>query len=709
MYKKSLLSASIVLALAPSVHAEEYALFDEVVVSASRTEQQLEDVAGSVSVVTADDIENNMTSGLEDVFKYTPGVTIQSNSRQGVQSINIRGMEGNRIKVLVDGVSQTNQFTPSGTQSYNFINSSRVDVDTDLLKSVEIVKGAASSLYGSDAIGGIVAFETIDPQDLLDGRESGGHLKFNYSSASNTFSESVAVAKKFDDLEALVAFTRRDGDELDNFGTPDKQETANNNLLVKLDYKVNDDHRVKFTGNVIHNTVDTDLTSTSYTNYTGDDTTEQQQIGIEHIWNTNAQFADTLTWQLDWLKKEENGVTNRTSNGGMFLPTAGNVQKKDYIYEDKGIQFDLQLDKSFSVGNAEHYLIYGAEYSDKDIKNLNNEYNSIDADKVIFYIPAASETRYGFFVQDEITLGNLVVTPGIRFDSFETDPGDASANPSGNDQSEYKKYSDSALTGRIGTVYTLDEQNKVFAQISQGFRAPDFQELYYSFGNPAHGYINSPNPNLEAEESVSYELGWRHNTNVSSSEISLFYSDYDNFIDSQIVSGSNTPTDPSVYKNVNIDEAKIKGIEASNTFYWDEIAPVEGFSSRIAAVYTEGEDHEGKPLNSVNPWNAIVGVNYDSPTGSWGTSFSVSYTAGKDAKDINSSGSSDEYITISSATVADLTAYYVPVEDLTLRAGIFNLADKEYYNWNDVRGLTEENKDLTQAGRNWAITAKYEF
>lgn len=175
MYKQSLLSASIVLALSStSAFADDYALFDEVVVSATRTNQQLEDVAASVTVINDKDIEKNMVTDVNDLFKYTPGVTVTTNSRQGIQGINIRGMEGNRVKVIVDGVSQTSQFTPSGTQSYNFINSSRVDVDTDMLKSVEIVKGAASSLYGSDAIGGIVAFETKDPSDFLNGKDFGG-------------------------------------------------------------------------------------------------------------------------------------------------------------------------------------------------------------------------------------------------------------------------------------------------------------------------------------------------------------------------------------------------------------------------------------------------------------------------------------------------------------------------------------------------------
>ncbi|HCM1314065.1 TPA: TonB-dependent hemoglobin/transferrin/lactoferrin family receptor [Vibrio parahaemolyticus] len=693
MYNKSILSASILIALSQGAYAEDYSTFNEVVVTATRTNSQIEDTAASVAVVTDKNIEESMVTGLDDLFEYTPGVTVKTNSRQGVQSINIRGIEGNRIKVLVDGVSQGNQFESGNT----FINSARVNVDTDLIKAVEIVKGAASSLHGSDAIGGIVAFETKDPADFLKGRNFGGHAKFNYSSEDNTFSESVALANKAGDLESLVAYTRRDGNELDNFGDLADASTEANNLLVKLQYQVNDAHRVEFNGNYIRNKGNGKQSYNGYTNATSEDVTEQYQVGIKHIWEMQTALADSLTWQLDWLSKEENGITDRVKGQ--------NIQRKDYIYEDEGYQFDSQFDKYLSLGSTEHYFVYGASFSDKDIKNVNKEYNSASANKEIFYIPSASERRYGLFLQDEITVGNFTITPGVRWDAFETDPGDTSNNPSGNAASDYKKFSDSAFTGRLGSVYKLNEQHRLFAQISQGFRAPDFQELYYSFGNPMHGYIFKPNPDLKAEDSISYEFGWRHNNDISSSEVSVFYSDYDNFIESKTVSGTWTPvTDPAIQQYVNIGKATIKGIEFSNQLSWDKFMPIEGFSSRIAAAYTEGEDGNNNPLNSVNPWNLVAGFNYDSEQ-NWGTTLTINYTASKDKSDIND----DKVLPISAATVVDITAYYKPIKDLTLRAGLFNVTDEEYYNWNDVRDLQTENKDLTQAGRNWSITAKYEF
>ncbi|BDR14909.1 TonB-dependent hemoglobin/transferrin/lactoferrin family receptor [Vibrio sp. STUT-A11] len=697
MIKPTPLAIVIGTLLSASAVAEEtsYSL-DEVVVSATRLNTQTIDTAASVTVIDEEEIEENMVKDIDDLFKYTPGVNVQSNSRQGVQSINIRGIEGNRIKVIVDGVAQPNQFE-SGAE---FVNSSRVDVDTDMIKAVEIVKGAASSLQGSDAIGGIVAFETKDPADILKGRDFGGYAKLNYSSSDKTFSESVAIANKVGDLESLVAYTRRDGEELDNFGQPDEQDSSANNLLVKLQYQLNAAHRIEFSGNYIRNknnlSLDYLTSMVPYENASGSDETEQYQLGIKHIWDAETSFADRITWQLDWMSKEETGVTDRTRVSN------GNVQKKDYLYSDEGIQFDAQFDKYFVTGGAEHNLIYGASFSDKDIANTNKEFNSVGSDQVIFYIPDAQETRYGLFAQDEITFGKWIVTPGVRFDSFDTDPGDTSANPSLNAASEYKDYSDSAVTGRLGTVYKLNEENRLFVQISQGFRAPDFQELYYSYGNPMYGYVNKPNPDLEAEESISYEGGWRYNTDLVSNEISLFYSDYDNFIDNQLVSGS-FMTGDAVYQSININKATIKGVELANQLSWDEFMPVEGFSSRIAAAYTEGEDGDGNPLNSVSPWNTVVGLSYDS-INQWGTTVNLSYTAKKSQSDIDG-----DYQPIDAATVVDITAYYKPIKDLTLRAGIFNVTDEEYYNWNDVRGLSAEDKDRSEAKRNFSLTAKYEF
>ncbi|WP_186170585.1 TonB-dependent hemoglobin/transferrin/lactoferrin family receptor [Vibrio chagasii] len=715
MYKQSLLSASIVLALSStSALAEDYALFDEVVVSSTRTNQTLINTAASVTVISDKQIEENMAKDVDEIFEYTPGVTMNSSSRQGAQTINIRGMEGKRVKILVDGSSQPGSFDGG---PYAFINSSGISIDPDMLKSVEIIKGAASSLHGSDAIGGVVAFETKDPSDFLkDGEDFGGQAKLSYSSEDNSFSEHVALANRFGDLETLVAYTRRDGEELQNFRNSgdlenyavENQDTSADNLLVKLQYQLNESHRIEFLAELIKDTSDSDIYHSSYDSYTGEDDTKQNRFAIKHIWFADGAIADTVTSKVSYISKEENGVTKRFKPAGPGFPpyvpaNNDNLQTKDYDYTEDKLEIETQLDKEIN----NHYLVYGATYTHSDISNTNMEYNSDPAtdDQLYVYTPDAKEQKFGLFVQDEISLMNnkLVVTPGVRFDYFSTDPGK-------NTGESLTDFSDSAVTGRLGTTYKLTDTGTVFGQISQGFRAPSFDELYYTYDNPGHGYVNDPNPDLKSETSISYELGYRHNTQASSSEIAAYYSDYDDFIETVVTKKTGGTTH---YSNVNLESATIKGVEFSNTLLWDVLvgAP-EGISTHFVASYTKGEDGNGNALNSVNPWNAVLGLNYDAPNQNWGTSLKLNYTADKSGSDINfddENGGNAGQAELPSATVVDLTAYYKPMKDLTIRGGVFNLTNEEYYRWNDIRGDDELYKENSQAERNYGISAKYEF
>ncbi|NOI40556.1 TonB-dependent hemoglobin/transferrin/lactoferrin family receptor [Vibrio sp. 070316B] len=715
MYKQSLLSASIVLALSStSALAEDYALFDEVVVSSTRTNQTLINTAASVTVISDKQIEENMAKDVDEIFEYTPGVTMNSSSRQGAQTINIRGMEGKRVKILVDGSSQPGSFDGG---PYAFINSSGISIDPDMLKSVEIIKGAASSLHGSDAIGGVVAFETKDPSDFLkDGEDFGGQAKLSYSSEDNSFSEHVALANRFGDLETLVAYTRRDGEELQNFRNSgdlenyavENQDTSADNLLVKLQYQLNESHRIELLAELIKDTSDSDIYHSSYDSYTGEDDTKQNRFAIKHIWFADGAIADTVTSKVSYISKEENGVTKRFKPAGPGFPpyvpaNNDNLQTKDYDYTEDKLEIETQLDKEIN----NHYLVYGATYTHSDISNTNMEYNSDPAtdDQLYVYTPDAKEQKFGLFVQDEISLMNnkLVVTPGVRFDYFSTDPGK-------NTGESLTDFSDSAVTGRLGTTYKLTDTGTVFGQISQGFRAPSFDELYYTYDNPGHGYVNDPNPDLKSETSISYELGYRHNTQASSSEIAAYYSDYDDFIETVVTKKTGGTTH---YSNVNLESATIKGVEFSNTLLWDVLvgAP-EGISTHFVASYTEGEDGNGNALNSVNPWNAVLGLNYDAPNQNWGTSLKLNYTADKSGSDINfddENGGNAGQAELPSATVVDLTAYYKPMKDLTIRGGVFNLTNEEYHRWNDIRGDDELYKENSQAERNYGISAKYEF
>ena len=155
-------------------HAEdpvvvEESTIDQIVVVANKSERSIRDIAANVTVVSREDISNSLATSVADVFRYSPGIDYEaSGSRFGTEGINIRGIGGNRVAMLVDGVPLSDQF-----DSGSFSNATRDFVNAGLIQRVEVLHGPASALYGSAAIGGVVAVSTPDPADIA-GRDALG-------------------------------------------------------------------------------------------------------------------------------------------------------------------------------------------------------------------------------------------------------------------------------------------------------------------------------------------------------------------------------------------------------------------------------------------------------------------------------------------------------------------------------------------------------
>jgi outer membrane cobalamin receptor len=134
----------------------------EINVTATRSERAIEDTAASVTTIDAQEIERRPVRGIADLIRYEPGVDVRSDpNRFGASGFNIRGLEDNRVLILTDGVRMSDYYD-FGIGPFNTSNRNLVDLDS--VKRVEIVRGSGSSLYGSDALGGVVAFLTKDPR-----------------------------------------------------------------------------------------------------------------------------------------------------------------------------------------------------------------------------------------------------------------------------------------------------------------------------------------------------------------------------------------------------------------------------------------------------------------------------------------------------------------------------------------------------------------
>ncbi len=172
---------------------------DTLTVTAIRTPNSLKDAPGSVSVLGADRIEREVSTDVRDLVRYEPGLYVEGDpNRLGLSGFNIRGIGGNRVLTLIDGVPTSEQFNfgpLSVTQSF---------LDLDAVDSVDIVRSAASSLYGSDALGGVVSVVTKDPADYLGGKRSAFQLRTLYDGRDRELSESATAAAGGDRWQASL-------------------------------------------------------------------------------------------------------------------------------------------------------------------------------------------------------------------------------------------------------------------------------------------------------------------------------------------------------------------------------------------------------------------------------------------------------------------------------------------------------------------------
>ncbi|BEU02160.1 ligand-gated channel [Agarivorans sp. OAG1] len=714
-FNRTLIANAVIFSLSPLAYAETNStMFDEVVVSATRTEQSVKDISSSISSVSSEQLEQQMANDLNDAVRYEPGVTTTGQGRFGTSGFNIRGLDGNRIKLMVDGIEQPTAYNPGG----DVMNKGPNAYEIDTLSAVEINKGPASSLYGSDALGGAILLRTKNPEDVLaEGDSNHVALKTGYGSSNEAYKATVEVAKRYQKWEGLAIYTYRDGSETKTHssgedingrdrGQADPLDFDSHNLLLKTNYALNDAHTFGLVAELFQRESKSTILSNegysifpgfTYTNVTGEDKDTRSRVGVNHTWLANNAAFDDLFWQLSHQqsKSEHNnydttdlyGSRNRERNG-----------------EDSSLQFDAQFNKLLEFDHGSHEISYGltAINSDFELDYRTHYYDTGTVDPGAPEVPKAEAEKRGIFIQDHMYLMDerLVVTAGLRYDDYKATP-DASSG--------FEEHNSDALTKRLGAVYHWNQQVSTFVQYSEGFRAPTLEELYYAFDNSGHGYATLSNPNLKPEESQSYELGLRTNTAASSMELVGFFNDYTNFI--QSVTDYSDPSYPAgITINENIGEAEIYGVEFKGNYWLDEAfgAP-KGSYSRLSVAYAQGKNKEdGSALDSVAPLTAVWGLGYDHQDKLWGSQLNLTMVSAKKEGD----WSTESNAHAPGHALLDLTAYYQPVNDLVLRAGLFNALDQKYWSYTDLDGKPSDHQGLdryTQPGRNWGVDLAYTF
>ena len=199
---------------------------EELTVNATRQPRTIENIAGTVSLISMEDIEKEMVDDLDDIARFQPGVSMNKNARGGNQGFTIRGIGGNRVLNVIDGVRGTDIYFGYGKDSF----------EMDNLQSVQIVRGPASVLYGADAMGGAVIFTTKTSRDYVNS-DSGSYFNVRSmaSDADDQYKTGATAAFQNGDVGLIAQFTQRNWNEheVNGSGKVNPQDGNSDGIFVE--------------------------------------------------------------------------------------------------------------------------------------------------------------------------------------------------------------------------------------------------------------------------------------------------------------------------------------------------------------------------------------------------------------------------------------------------------------------------------------------
>ena len=688
--------------------AEAPTQVSEITVIATRTPKETVDAPATVSVIDAKRIDDLLVKDIKDLIRYEPGVSVRTaparftaaganTGRDGNSGFNIRGLEGNRVLIQTDGIRVPDAFAFGG-QSVG-----RGDyVDLDLMKSVEILRGPASALYGSDGLAGAVSFVTKDPADFLkDGRWYGGQVKVGYAGADDSWSKGMVFATGSGAWGAMVAYNRRDSKATENQGDvggtgaartkPNPQDIGSNSGLAKLVFQPNDAHRLRFTYDHSDSDMTADVLTSASATVTGTrvhDTSSRDRISLDHEYQANLPALEAL----HWTAYHQDSDTRQYS---LEDRTVLADRVRDNYFDNKVTGINLDARTRLKGDGVEHLLVYGGDYSlTKQTGTRDGTLPPAGETYPTRAFPTTDYTLAGLFLQDEVTLlgGDLSLFPALRYDYYKLDPKNDPmfvGTPTGQ--------SDDRLSPKFSALYWVDPMVGLFGNYAEGFKAPAPSQVNNGFANPVQNYRSISNPDLRPETSRTVEGGFRFKGEDWNASVTAYAGWYKNFIEQVMVSGNFTAANPATYQYINLARVEISGVEAKG-----HMALPAGFGLIGAAAYAKGDEKENgikTPLDSVDPFKLTAGLTWQEEEDRFGGQVIGTYSAGKSSGRVASATAfrPDDFLLL------DATAYWNISQNATLRAGLFNIFDKKYWWWSDVRGVAATSSTLdsyTQPGRN---------
>ncbi len=547
--RKKALTLAVVSALSMPVLAAEQdntVSTKDVVVTATKTEAEVKAVPQAVEVITSEDIQR---LGANDVLTALSLANNLNLSRAGMtgNAVSLRGMSTNHTLILIDGKRYAAEDTNVTTNVYGLERLNVSDIDR-----IEIVRGPSSSLYGSDAMGGVINIITKTPEKAggMVGAVTGTYNTAGYANVhfgkhgrwTTSFDTRIDKVRPINRYQYEVSDRGiiTDGYNSSMYGMRrtyhltsayDFENQNNNKLRFDIDY-MNEDLSANFADSYMGSGMMTmDATKNKKEWYHN----EQKGFSVEYTGKTSRNDYQIRSYYNE-LEKHSNLVNNRPSLPGPMENILGGMYPKVDMDYAKYNTWVTEARNTMYIGDH-HNLTFGGEYRKLEYEVSRLGGSLAGADKVV---NSKNVNSYAGYIEDQWQINDkLLLIPSVRY--------------------EHNSMFGSEATPKIGATYNINNNWRFKANYGKGYKAPSISELYMIMNRAMGGSIVhvEGNPNLQPEETISYDFSIEADKGKNFGKLTYFNNKVTNLIDTESINGSEYD-----YRYINIGKAQINGIEA---------------------------------------------------------------------------------------------------------------------------------------------------
>jgi len=623
--RRSLLASAVASVACTTAVAQETPQLNDIVVTASGFEQQISSAPASISVISREELERGYYQNVTDALRDVPGVVVTGGGRgDNGNDISIRGMPSQYTLILVDGRPQNSRESrPNGSAGF--------EQDwlppLQAIERIEVVRGPMSTLYGSDAIGGVINVITRKVADTWHGNiqldtvlqedsASGDSRQANFYLSGPLVGERLG-------LQLYGRTSERDEDDIE-YGYEEKSLQS---LTARLSLAASDNHDF---------TAEAGITEQDRRSLVGRSGPVDGCRGgcTDSIGEyTNTHVAVTHSGRFDWGTSETFVQRERSENQSRDIEITNTTAKTSAV-----------------IPLGMHMLTVGASWEEEALEDAKT--NQISDRNTI------ENSQWALFVEDEWMLTDAwALTGGLRLD----------------DDDNYGSH----LSPRLYSVWNMTPEWTLKGGVSTGYRSPNLREITPDWGQVSRGGDIYGNPDLEPETSLNKEIALLYgNDEGLNGSLTLFHNDFEDKI-TRIAcptdicrDGANDFGSDPTYR-VNIDDAVTQGVEASLG------APLTDTLALTASyTFTDSEqksgEYAGEPLTQLPRHQVSATLDWDvnARLSQW---TKVTYR-GEESQP--TTGPSQSSIVAPSYTFVDAGIGYQLNDSTTVNAGIYNLFDE---------------------------------